>query len=211
MLYWSKNIQCYNKIESNINMKNEYFGEILESSLNTWTCQSWKWDDSPNFGSIVVIENNKQKIFAIVHQIQTGSIDSSRQPFAYGKTEDELKKEQPQIFEFLRTTFACIVLGYQENDHIYYTLAQRPVKIHSFVRNASDQEVFTFFKSHQYLQVLFGYTNKILNLDELLLALLKTIKLAKQFNENYLDEFVETYSLLTSNDYRRLKLFLQRL
>jgi hypothetical protein len=192
-------------------MKNQYFAEIIESSLENWIAQSWQWDQFPIFGSVLIVENEKRKLFAIVHQIQTGSMDSSRQPFAYKKTEEELKKEQPQIYEFLRTTFSCLILGYQDNEDVFHALAPKPAKIHSFVRNATDQEISNFFRNSQYLQVLFGHGNKILNLDELLLALLKSIKQAKQFEQEQLDEFIETFSLLTCNDYRRLKLFLQRL
>lgn len=193
-----------------MNNKKEFFAEVIESSLDGWTAQSWDWDKSPSFGSIVVIENDKRKLFGIVHQIRTGSNDPVRAPFAYQKTEEELLKEQPQIFEFLKTNFSCLNLGYKENSKIFHMLAPEPPKIHSFVRKITAQESLELFKNSQYLQVLFGYANKISNLDELLLSLIKHLSENSILNDKHFEEFIETYSLLTDNDYRRLKLFLQR-
>ncbi len=33
----------------------------------------------------------------MIYNISTGSTDLNRQPVAYGKTEEELRKEQPQV------------------------------------------------------------------------------------------------------------------
>lgn len=187
-----------------------FFAEVIEASLEGWTAQSWQWDKFPSFGSIVVIENKDRTLFGIVNQIQTGSMDPVRHPFVYKKTEEELLNEQPQIFEFLKTTFSCLTIGYQEKNSIFHMFAPQPPKIHSFVREISEKECLIFFKNIQYLQVLFGQSGKIFNLDELLLALLANLAKFNILNDNYFDEFIEIFSLLTNNDYRRLKLFLKR-
>ncbi len=98
---------------------NKPFAEVIESSLHGWLAQSWQWDTFPSFGSIVTIQGKKRTHFGIVHQIQTGSMDPVRYPFPYQKTEEELLKEQPQIFEFLKTTFSCLIIGYQEKGSIH--------------------------------------------------------------------------------------------
>lgn len=190
--------------------QNKQFAEIIESSLIGWLAQSWQWDNFPSFGSLVVIENKERLLFGIVHQIKTGSMDPVRYPFAYQKTEEELLREQPQIFEFLKTTFSCLTIGYKQNNTIWYQLAPEPPKIHSFVALASEQNIREFFSSDQYLHTLFGLSNQLFNLDELLLALLKNLNDQKILNEDTIHSFVQTFSLLVGNDYRRLKLFLQR-
>jgi hypothetical protein len=196
-----------------------YFAEIIESSLQSWRAQSWQWDVFPPFGSLIAIESKTKIIFGIVHQIETGSMDPGRYPFAYQKTEEELLREQPQIFEFLRTSFVCLTLGYQALDHqtgqnnpqiFFYQLAPEPPKIHAFARPATPEEQKTFFANNQYLHVLFNHTNSIVNLDELLLALLEQQTVHASINSNEINEFITTFSLLTGNDYRRLKIFLQR-
>lgn len=189
---------------------NKPFAEVIESSLIGWLSQSWQWDKFPAFGSLVTIENKHRTIFGIVHQIKTGSMDPVRYPFAYQKTEEELLQEQPQIFEFLKTTFSCLTLGYKEKDQILYQLAPEPPKIHSFVQAAPRELIQEFFSNEHYLHIIFGLSNQLFNLEELLLALLKNLNNHKIMHAKTIQSFVQTFSLLIGNDYRRLKLFLQR-
>jgi len=186
------------------------FAEGIESSLIGWLAQSWQWDKFPAFGSLVMIENKNRYVFGIVHQIKTGSMDPVRYPFAYQKTEEELTHEQPQIFEFLKTTFSCLTLGYKEKGEIFYQLAPEPPKIHSFVQTAPKELIQDFFSNEQYLHIIFGLSNQLFNLEELLLALLKNLQDHKIMQPKTVQSFVHTFSLLIGNDYRRLKLFLQR-
>lgn len=191
-------------------MSDQFFAEIIESSLHTWKAQTWQWNYFPQFGSLVCIEANNRTIFGIVHQIQTGSLDSTRYPFPYQKTEEELQREQPQIFEFLQTTFSCLTIGYLEAGTITYQLAPEPPKIHAFVGHATTEHYMQFFAQERYLHLIFGLSSHILNVDELLLALLKHLSSSNMLTAENLTKFIETLSLLNGNDYRRLKLFLQR-
>jgi hypothetical protein len=186
------------------------FAEVIESSLTGWLAQSWQWDTFPSFGSLIMVEDSKRTLFGIVHQIQTGSMDPTRYPFAYQKTQEELLREQPQIFEFLKTTFSCLIVGYREKGTIIYQLAPEPPKIHSFIARVSQELQGEFFSTNRYLPILFGLSSQLFNIDELLLAILKHIADAKGFNEEKIEQFVDTFRLLAGNDYRRLKLFLQR-
>ena len=190
--------------------KKSYLGEVVQSSLSSWTGQCWDWDIVPSFGSIVSVESHDRTVFGVVYDIQTGSLDPSRTPFAYKKTEEELKREQPQIFEFLKTSFSCLTLGYKENGRIYHVLTPKPPKIHSFIQNIDIGAHKEFFASEGYLQLIFGHENLIGNTDELLLALMTNARNNEVLDEERLGSFIQTVSLLTGNDYRRLKLFLQR-
>ena len=189
---------------------NQAFAEVIESSLHGWVAQSWQWDKFPTFGSLVTISGSKRTAIGIVHQIQTGSMDPIRYPFPYQKTEEELLREQPQIFEFLKTSFSCLTIGYYEKGKIYYLLCPEPVKIHAFVTPASRDLCQQFFSSDQYLHLLFSLSSQVFNLDELILAMLKNLKTTDLLTQAKVTAFVDTFSLLTGNDYRRIKLFLQR-
>ncbi len=189
---------------------NRAFAEIIESSLNGWLAQSWQWDRFPLFGSLISITQQKRTLIGLVHHVKTGSMDPSRYPFAYQKTEEELRREQPQIFEFLKTTFSCIFLGYQENNRLFYTLAPEPAKIHGFVEQAESEICRHFFDNADYLHLLFGFAHQIDNLDELLLAMLSNAKKSDLLTQAQLASFIKTYAMLTGNDYRRIKLFLHR-
>lgn len=189
---------------------NKPFSEIIQSSLSGWLAQSWQWDTFPSFGSLVVVQSPARTLFGVVHQIQTGSMDPVRYPFPYQKTHEELLQEQPQIFEFLKTTFSCLPLGYQEKGSIVYLIAPEPPAIHSFVSLMSTDLAKQFFYNEKYLYSLFGLSGQISYLDELLLALLKQQANLGILHENKINQFTQTFSLLIGNDYRRLKLFLQR-
>ncbi len=158
------------------------------------------------------VESGENIVLGCVTQVRTGSIDPSRYPFTYQKTELELLNEQPQIFEFLRTVFDVQILGYidKKQNEVCYLLPPIPCKIHSFVRECSVDLTKKFFQEPLYLHVLFSSPNQNSNPDELLLAILNRLAFEKILTQVILDEFCQTFSLLTGNDYRRLKLFLKR-
>ncbi len=191
-------------------MSNKAFAEVVVSNLYGFQAQCWQWDFFPAFGSLIAIPSTDRTIFGLVHQVQTGSMDGARTPFAYQKTEQELRAEQPQIFEFLQTTFDCLTLGYAEGKSVHYLIAPQPPKIHAFVQPASTAQLKQFFARHQYLHVLFNNAPAIGCVDELLLALLRHLNDANLLGPPAFNEFVDTFCLLTGNDYRRLKLLLQR-
>lgn len=192
-------------------MDNAPFAEVIESSLSSWTAQCWQWNRMPSFGSLVTINHQSRILFGIVHHIQTGSLDAVRMPFAYQKTHEELLQEQPQIFEFLKTTFSCIIVGYAVGERIWYHLAPEPPLIHSFIHPASQNQVHSFFKNTGYLPLLFQTAQSLAYFDELLLALVQTWYKTHAQDQAFLEQFFETFSLLCGNDYRRIKLFVQRL
>jgi hypothetical protein len=198
------------EVQKNSKKESRAFAEIIESSLQGWVAQTWQWDNFPPFGSLVSVQQGSRTCIGLVHQVKTGSIDPVRAPFAYQKTEQELLQEQPQIFEFLKTTFSCLSLGYLENGKLFYTLAPEPTKIHAFVAPASAQLSTQFYNSPDYLHLLFGFAHHVENIDELLLALLKNKAQIQLLTPAHLEGFMATYALLTGNDYRRIKLFLQR-
>ena len=73
------------------------------------------------------------------------------------------------------------------------------------------ETILNFFPSPDYLYLLFAFENKIPNLNELLLAIIKQMKEINKFDSHNLNEFYETLSILTKNDYTRLKLLLKRI
>ena len=189
------------------------FAEVIESSLEGWVAQSWKWDMFPAFGSLVTIQDAKKTWFGLVYQIKTGSLDPHRAIFTYQKTADELLQDQPHIFEFLSTRFSCLTIGFKLHNKIYYQRAPEPPKIHAFVKNGSLDEKKQFFSSSAFLPLIFNTPDSSTsgNIDELFLALVYQQAQAGLLSEKKLLELIETFSLLTGNDYRRNKILLKRI
>lgn len=189
--------------------------EVITSSLDAFTAQCWKADYSPALGSLVSVTVDKTIIVGSVCQIATGSLDNTRYPFTYQKTEAELRAEQPQIFEFLKTTFDVIILGYTpspltEQSSFYYLLPTRPCSVHAFVTECDHATAARFFKNPLFLPFLWANQQKTPYLEDLLLSIVKILKEEHQLTPDVFQNFYQTYSLLTGNDYRRMKLFLQR-
>lgn len=186
------------------------FAEIVESSLNSWRAQCWKWDIMPSYGSIVTVKTNSRTLFGLVHDTTTASADTHRTVFTYKKTEEELERDHPHIFEFLHTTFQCITLGYREKEHIIYQPAPEPPKIHAFVMPVDRADLQKLCAHEQYLHTLFSHAQNVFSLDDLVLALMKQLADQDLLSDERFSRIIKTFSLLTGNDYRRLKLFLQR-
>jgi len=194
--------------------KKDCFAEVIESHLAHFTAQCWQWNRPPIFGSLVRVQDATKTIFGIVTHIQTGSIDPMRTPFAYQKTEAELMAEQPQIFEFLKTSFTAHVVGHRvmtPDAPLLYQCAPTPSPIHGFVGQCPPEQAITFFARTDYIPLLFANTQTILNLDELLLAIVSYRTSLGPIPQNELDEFCQAFTILTGNDYRRLKLLLKRI
>ncbi|MBA3751937.1 hypothetical protein H0X06_04050 [Candidatus Dependentiae bacterium] len=186
------------------------FAEIIESSLHCWKGECWEWDSMPAYGSVLAVQSPTRTVLGLVHEIQTGSLDATRKVFAYKKTEEELKRDQPHIFHFLHTTFSCLTLGYIEQGRTFYQCAPEPPKIHGFIYSPSAEDLQDFFSQEHYLHTLFAHEQATFSLDDMILALLGQLSKRNLLTEERFSSFVETFSLLTANDYRRLKLFLQR-
>jgi hypothetical protein len=193
--------------------KKDYFAEIIESNLETFLAQCWEWNFFPEFGSLVQVQNETGIIFGLVTQIKTGSMDPMRYPFPYQKTEEELRTEQPQIFEFLKTTFKAHIVGFKLHNNpnkIWYNLPTKPCKIHAFIKHCSSNLSNIFFKKFDFLHLLFEFSTQIPNLNELLLTILNNLSKKNHLNQELMNQFCQTMSLITGNDYRHLKLFLKR-
>lgn len=191
-------------------MTNRAFAEVIESSLSGWTAQTWQWENFPNAGTLVVVEQNNNKFFGVIRGIETGSIDPTRTPFAYQKTEEELRRDHPQIFSFLKTTCFCVSTGFSpDNGHIFYHQPPRPLKIHAFVRPAAEQEQALFFGETGYLDLL-GSQLQREEFDDLLLALIREQPSFFDAKNPKLLAFFENYAHLSNHDYARLRRFTAR-
>jgi hypothetical protein len=185
------------------------FAEVIESSLQSWIAQTWQWDAIPSFGSLVTIAHEEQHVLGIIYAIHTGSQDPHRKPVPYQKTEYELKRDHPHIFEFLQTTFSCLTVGFYAQGAIQYQIPTQPPKIHNFITPAPDEIYNAFFHDNRYLHMLFDQSHRY-NIDELLLTLLQNMKHRQLLSKKTIKQFIDRFSLLTNNDYHRLKCFLHR-
>ena len=185
-------------------------GEVVYSTISQWTTRAWQWDCYPEFGSVVRLQSDHTTIFGVVYYIKTGSEDPTRQAFAFGQDQKTLKQNQPQVFAFLSTDFSAVPLAYQQQSRLVYAMPPRPPQIHAFVRLASVDELAVLLAGHGCVHALFSQYSKIEYFEELLLAFLRYLEQNNLVSKKLLMQISEQLSLATANDYRRLKMFMDR-
>ena len=190
--------------------RNNAFAEIVESSLATCTAQCWNWEIMPRFGQFVIIDVGAEKLIGIVSDIKTGSMDPTRYPFPYQKTHEELRTQHPQIFEFLKSIFHITMVGSISSTGKRYALPSQPAKIHTFVGNAPTAVLTPFLQSSAFLPLLLTGNSTPQQGDELFLAVVDELARLSLLTPDLFEQYYQTYSLLIGNDYRRLKVLLQR-
>ncbi len=199
-----------NQIKNNTH----FLGEIIESSLALWMAQAWNWKQFPLFGSIIVVHSDSTTIFGLVHSINTGAPDGNRIPYAYQKTEAELMAEQPHIFAFLKTTVACVTIGFEKEGMILSQISPEPPRIHAFIAQASPQHIHHFLDNPDFLSLLFS-VQLMHSIEEVLLAFVAYVIdlkiISREQLKNKLHAHFDKFYFLTGNDYRRLSLFVQRI
>jgi hypothetical protein len=190
-------------------------GEVIESSTTTLIAEARRLHGAPDFGAFVRVDGvdasgAARDIVGTVHNASTLSLESNRRPVAYGKTEAELRREQPQIFELLRTQFDVFVLGTLHGEQVVHLFPPQPARIHSFVHPCSDEQVRAITEDPQFLRSLLEATG--LPTDELLLATLgQALRVRGEGAAIYLRQMGAELSRLLRDDYERLSSLVRRL
>lgn len=188
--------------------RGEHVGEVIESSTTELVAEACQLHGAPSFGRFVRVES-EMPVIAIVFNVFTHSIEPNRRPTAYGKTEAELRLEQPQIFELLRTEFQALVVGYRDETGPVPILPPQPARIHSFVYPCDDEEVAEFTRTDEYLRSILNAAR--VPTDELLVATLRHALRARGNEAAYLVEMGKELSRLLRDDYDRLSSLLRRI
>lgn len=186
-------------------------GEVIESSTAQLVAESVRLHGAPAFGQFVRIETEPMPILGVVHNAQTQSLEANRRPSAYGKSEEELRLEQPQIFELLRTHFDVFVLGYLDGAYPVLAYPPQPARIHSFVYLCDAPQVEAVTANDQLLRSLLDAPG--LPTDELLLATLCHALEARDpaHQQAYVLRTGKELSRLLRDDYDRLSAIVRRL
>ncbi|PIE35720.1 hypothetical protein CSA56_03125 [candidate division KSB3 bacterium] len=189
-------------------MTEQYLAEVIESSTTAFTAQARELHGAPAFGAFVKAGAAPTSI-ALVCEVMTGSTELNRRPVAYGKTEEELREEQPQIFELLRTEIQAKIIGYTDEHGMKQLIPPRPPKLHSFVYACSPEEIRHFTQRVDFFRTLVGLGGTLS--DELLIAAIQQACLShSQSKRSCLIRAGKELSRLLKDDYDRLESILRR-
>lgn len=185
-----------------------YIGEVIESSTAQFLAQSRELNGAPPFGSFVKA-GPEPCIYGLVFNVCTHSIEPNRRPTAYGKTEHELRMEQPQIFELLKTEFEAVIIGHHDGRTPRQVLPPQPPHIHSFVFPCTEAEVKALTGNGDFLRGILNGGR--LPADDLIIAAVRNAWHARAYEMPYLVGLGKDLCRLIRDDYDRLSSIMRRI
>jgi hypothetical protein len=186
----------------------ERIGEVIESSTSRFTAQACELNGAPGFGTFVKTDTPSVS-YGLVFDIRTQSADANRKPTAYGMTEDELRREQPQIFELLRTEFDVVIVGHSGDRGPVQILPPQPPGIHAFCYPCDEREVKALTANGDYVRTILAASQ--LPSDDLIIASVRNAWAVRGFDMAYLVTLGKELSRLIRDDYERLSSLIRRI
>lgn len=183
-------------------------GEIIESRTAEFVAEAVRYDQVPAYGSFVRVNDGELRVYGIVSGAYTGSLDGMSKAKAFFKSIHELKMEQPQIFELLRTEFSCVVVGYAQHGRYHPYYPPTHVSLHLPVEMAGDDEVLVISQH-------VGFLEKTLNSpagngEELTAAAIRTAARLHPDPREYIVRVGRELLKMLNYDTQRLKSILER-
>jgi len=188
--------------------------------------------DPPAFGSFVKIINaipppalttidgvevdpferraRQLETYALVCHARTTSLPPGRRPVALGlSTEEEIRNQQPQIFDLLTTEFSGLLIAYKLTDNsIRRHLPPIPPRMHSQVCNCSDNEVADLTANLAFLRTVLSPGAPIQGApspEALVAACLRNAWITQNESQDFLELAGRKLLDLLGDDYDRLR------
>jgi len=194
----------------------EVRAEVIEATTTEFLAQCLDGEQlefmrPPAFGTLVKVseEERGQEIYGIVYFATTAPIDSVHRARALGLSLQQLREEQPQIFEMLKTEFRSVIVGYREGRTVHQYLPPYPPQVHAPVTPCTHAEITRFYQDLTFLRTLLQVSGA--PVDELIAATLRQGHLAQNRSREWLVQAGREVSLLLKDDYDRLHAIVRRL
>ena len=191
----------------------DHIGEIISSNSLGFQAAGIKGEfpgkQPIHFGQLLKVQTPSHgSIYAIASYIEHSALDSSRQIVPLGKTQDELQREMPQVFELIQTVFHAIHVGYDDHGTLSQGLPLHPPHLHNFVYLTSENEKKAFFE-HSPVFIRLIMNNQTVQPDELIVAFLRYHKTFLQ--SDTIIKIGKELSYFFGDDHRRLESLLERI
>ncbi len=189
-------------------MHEEEIGEVIGSSNTEFIAESTLLHNSPPFGSFIKVQG-RETIYAVVFNAYTHSLEPNRLAIAYHRSEQELRDEQPQIFELLKTKFEAVIIGYEGEGAIRHHLPPQPPRLHSFVYPCQAREVRRLTSHFWFFRFLMSVEKA--PRDELIAAAIRAAYAVREGERSFLVRAGKELVKLIGDNYEMLASILQRI
>ena len=193
------------------------FGSLVRIQVSPVTGgrQGASLDDFDPFESAPAptVDDVPATLYGLVFHAETGAIEPGRPLSALGLTEDELLREQPQIYELLATRFSAALIGWTGSDGRFRaSLPPRPPRPHARVLLATSDDEKRIGSDLGWLRGLVRGERVPPGIaDELLVASLRRLWSASGEGEAFALRVSRELSRLLAADYERLRTMVERL
>lgn len=186
-------------------------GEVIEASTTRIKAQREELEGPPAFGSFVKVPSGPSVTsYAVVYNVYETSVDPSRRPLALGLTEEELKSQQPQIFEMLRLEFEAAIVGFKDQAGcVNAYLPPWPPRIHSFVESCTPDEIVSLTEDLEFIRSINSLPG--LPTDELIAAAVRIAYQNRDCDRSFLVRAGREIAIMLKDEYERARSILRRL
>ena len=200
------------------NTLNEHFAEVIFSTNEMLIAQCYKEALSSKPLKSTVLQGSIVKIissydsssvsFGLIAKINNSSLDNVHKPSALGLTSLELEHLQPQVFDLLRKELEIYLFAHKEEGKISNYPPLKPMMIHDFISNTTNDEVLQLTEDISSLVTLVKRNQ--LKVDLLSNVINLGYKLRKN-DYNYLVKTGQELSLAFADEFDSLIQVLKRL
>lgn len=151
-------------------------------------------------------------IYALVYGSSTASLEPFRRPSALGYDEDDLREQQPQIFELLRTEFQGLLVGFTDGSGVLRRhLPPKPPRIHAWVYPCDAAEIRALTADLGFLRSVLTAGGSLggVPVDELAAACLREARPFQSGEREFLLRAGKSLAAILADDYDRLQAILR--
>jgi hypothetical protein len=204
----------------------EPLGEIIESSTAEFVAESKIVHEPPSLGQFVRVGGSNSEmeiddpfetaplprgaVFGLVVQARTASREPGRRAASFGLTGEELRREQPQLWQLLATDFHCVIVGHEDRGELRPYVPPKPPRTHALVYPSSDQEVCRITQGLGFVRTILS-SQACPNPDEMIAAGLRIAIRCQGGDEAFKVRAGRELALLLRDDYERLSAILRNL
>lgn len=163
--------------------------------------------------TVPIISDNPAVLFGVVFHAETGAIEPGRPLSALGLTEDELLRDQPQLYELLATRFSAALIGWQDSAGKFRSgVPPRPPRPHSHACFCTEADLKVLGSELGWMRgIVKGERVPAGLADELTIAMLRRLWSVSPNPQSFPLRAGKELSRLLATDYERLRSLIESL
>ena len=187
-------------------------GEIVDTSVAQFAAQACAFGQAPPFGGFVKVLLPERAVFGLVFDIHSGSLEPGGRPVMRGRDglrDGEIYRTNPDLEQVLRTEFAALIVGFEEESRWRAYLPPAPPPLHWSVYECSEVETARLTDGLDYFRTVLAAPD--VPADALLAANVRLARRARPEDAAFAVRAGRELATLLKHDYPRLTAILRTL